>query len=29
VNDPFGFIWSIGAPVKQDQQQSAEEPATA
>lgn len=29
VEDPFGFTWSIGAPVKQDQQQSAEQPATA
>ena len=29
VMDPFGFIWSIGAPVKQAQQQSAEQPATA
>ena len=29
VKDPFGFIWSIGAPVKQAQQQSAEQPATA
>ena len=29
VKDPFGFTWSIGAPVKQTQQQSAEEPATA
>jgi len=29
VKDPFGFIWSIGAPVKQTQQQSAERPATA
>ena len=29
VTDPFGFIWSIGAPVKQDQQQPAEQPATA
>jgi len=28
VKDPFGFIWSIGAPVKQGQQQSAEQPAT-
>jgi PhnB protein len=27
VKDPFGFIWSIGAPVKQEQ--SAEEPSTA
>ena len=29
VKDPFGFTWSIGAPVKQTQQQSAEQPATA
>jgi PhnB protein len=29
VTDPFGFIWSIGAPVKQEQQQSVEQPATA
>jgi PhnB protein len=29
VKDPFGFTWSIGAPVKQGQQQSAEQPATA
>ena len=29
VKDPFGFIWSIGAPVKQAQQQPAEQPATA
>jgi PhnB protein len=29
VTDPFGFIWSIGAPVKQGQQQAAEHPATA
>ena len=29
VKDPFGFIWSIGAPVKQAQQQAAEQPATA
>ena len=29
VEDPFGFIWSIGAAVKQAQQQSAEQPATA
>jgi PhnB protein len=29
VTDPFGFIWSIGAPIKQAQQQSAEQPATA
>jgi PhnB protein len=29
VKDPFGFTWSIGAPVKQAQQQSAEQPATA
>ena len=29
VEDPFGFIWSIGAPVKQGQQQSAAQPATA
>lgn len=29
VTDPFGFIWSIGAPVKQEQQQTASQPATA
>jgi PhnB protein len=29
VKDPFGFTWSIGAPVKQAQPQSAEQPATA
>jgi PhnB protein len=29
VKDPFGFTWSIGAPVKQEQRQSAEQPATA
>ena len=29
VMDPFGFIWSIGAPVKQAQAQSATEPETA
>jgi len=31
IRDPFGFIWSIGAPVKQPQQQQAEQaaPATA
>ena len=29
VQDPFGFTWSIGAPVKQGQQQSSEQPATA
>jgi PhnB protein len=29
VEDPFGFTWSIGAPVKQAQQQSAGQPATA
>jgi PhnB protein len=29
VKDPFGFTWSIGAPVKQQQRQSAEQPATA
>jgi PhnB protein len=29
VQDPFGFTWSIGAPVKQGQQQSTEQPATA
>jgi PhnB protein len=28
VQDPFGFTWSIGAPVKQAQQ-AAEQPATA
>jgi PhnB protein len=27
VTDPFGFIWSIGAPVRQDQ--SAKEPSAA
>jgi PhnB protein len=29
VEDPFGFTWSIGAPVKQGQQQAAAQPATA
>ena len=29
VEDPFGFTWSIGAPVKQSQQQSPAQPATA
>ena len=29
VEDPFGFTWSIGAPVKQAQQQSPAQPATA
>jgi PhnB protein len=29
VEDPFGFRWSIGAPVKQNQHQGAEQPATA
>ena len=29
VKDPYGFIWSIGAPIKQGQQQPAEQPATA
>ena len=31
IRDPFGFSWSIGAPVKQPQQQRAEQaaPATA
>ena len=29
VQDPFGFTWSIGSPVKQAQQQSADQPATA
>src|SRR6476661_5087990 len=31
IRDPFGFNWSIGAPVKQPQQQRAEQaaPATA
>jgi len=29
VQDPYGFIWSIGAPVKQAQPQAAEQPATA
>jgi PhnB protein len=29
VQDPFGFTWSIGAPVKQAQQQGQAAPATA
>jgi PhnB protein len=29
IRDPFGFSWSIGAPVKQPQQQQAEQPAPA
>ena len=29
VKDPYGFIWSIGAPVKQPQAQAAEQSATA
>ena len=29
VQDPFGFTWSIGAPVKQGQQQGEESEATA
>jgi len=29
VKDPFGFTWSIAAPVKQEQRQSAEQPAAA
>ena len=29
VEDPFGFTWSIGAPVKQVGRQSAQEPAPA
>ena len=29
LKDPFGFIWSIGAPIKQALQQSTEQPATA
>ena len=29
VKDPYGFIWSIGAPVKQAQKQASEQPATA
>ena len=29
VKDPFGFIWSIGAPVKQGQQQTAGQPSEA
>jgi PhnB protein len=28
VTDPFGFIWSIGAPVKQEQQAQQAAPAT-
>jgi PhnB protein len=28
VKDPFGYIWSIGAPVKQNEQQRSEQPAT-
>jgi PhnB protein len=27
IEDPFGFRWSIGAPVKQGQQQQVQEPA--
>lgn len=29
VTDPFGFIWSIGAPIKQEQQQAAQQPSAA
>ena len=29
VKDPFGFIWSIGAPIKQGQQQAEPSEATA
>ena len=29
VKDPYGFIWSIGAPVKQEQSQAQAAPATA
>ena len=29
VQDPFGFIWSIGAPIRQEQQQQPAQPATA
>ena len=29
VQDPFGFIWSIGAPIRQEQQQQPSQPATA
>jgi PhnB protein len=29
VEDPFGFTWSIGAPVKQGQQQSSHQPSEA
>lgn len=29
VKDPFGFTWSIGAPVKQAQQQTAQQPSEA
>jgi PhnB protein len=29
VKDPFGFIWSLGAPVKQEQRQQPAQPATA
>ena len=27
VTDPFGFIWSIGAPVKQGQQKAPQQPS--
>lgn len=29
VTDPFGFIWSVGAPIKQEQQQTMQEPSPA
>jgi PhnB protein len=29
VMDPFGFIWSIGAPIRQDERQAAQRPAPA
>jgi PhnB protein len=29
VQDPFGFTWSIAAPVRQAQQQAVQQPATA
>jgi PhnB protein len=29
VTDPFGFIWSIGAPVKQGQQKAPQQPSEA
>jgi PhnB protein len=29
VKDPFGFIWSIGAPVKQAQQQASQQTTEA